>query len=943
MWLKNVSIDGFKSYGQEAIVGDFAPQFNAITGLNGSGKSNILDSICYVMALKSLQQMRVNKLDDLVYKSGQAGVRKARVILTFDNTDKATSPPLYRKFDKITITRAIVVGGRDRYTINGKVARPSEVHALFHSVGLNVNNPHFLIMQGRITRVINMRPSEILSLVEEAAGTKIYENKRRDSENRIQRKEAELNEIESIVKSEIDPQMEKLGKDRECHTQWTKLGKEITTAQKLLLYQRYDEMKSNGKKIEEKRQLMMSKKDEAVRVQGVEASLLEELNRTLCAASSEKGALSLKEELTKLQDELERQNKKFLASKVTYEGRVHEQDEISKQTERSKKALINLDKKKNDLQKGNAKYLNDVQDATKSLNVLTEKLTFKERELENLRSGKLTEIDESGNVKELITLISEQKAKGASLKKDIRNHESSILMYEEQLKGKPSEDEAADKLNNLKKLIRQTETRLASVETQITKCQYDENKYDSASNDLRQRKDDLKIENRKSDEAVSKIRSDRAKSIISQSKDIERMLQETYPGDASTKKGVIGQIFTLFKVKNSMQEYTTALEQIAGSKLTNCVVKDDVVAEKVFKAAQSRKRAVTCIPLNRIKPWILDKNLVAKARRISSDVYEPIDLLDYINDDYEIALRHAFSGYLVCRDKAVAKEIIRMGLNCVTIDGDSYNTSGNISGGSTAGFFNLVKEYRPMFQVHHAVTKIRTEIDALENFIESMELERNNFQRLKLEIEKETRTLKMNNNIFKAEQETSVAGEREALIEKLNGEKASLEVKIKDEKQSNKRLSEWQKKMAANKSDMNKNIGLLEQELPKLRKDIKSKENQLEKHKNENTGIFKEVEDLTAAIEQKQSSIDELQNQLQELNDNTTAEHKTFTDEKLEMERLSTLLKEKKDDLTNSNEMLSKMKRDIEKKEKQIIRSNQELMKLEETIGDIAHHGEVIQ
>jgi len=294
MWLKNVSIDGFKSYGQEAIVGDFAPQFNAITGLNGSGKSNILDSICYVMALKSLQQMRVNKLDDLVYKSGQAGVRKARVILTFDNTDKGTSPPLYRKFDKITITRAIVVGGRDRYTINGKVARPTEVHALFHSVGLNVNNPHFLIMQGRITRVINMRPSEILSLVEEAAGTKIYENKRRDSENRIQRKEAELNEIESIVRSEIDPQMEKLGKDRECHTLWTKLGKEITVIEKLLLYRRCDELKVTSKKIEDKKKSMLLKKEDALRIHGVEKSLLEELKISLQTASSERGALSLR-------------------------------------------------------------------------------------------------------------------------------------------------------------------------------------------------------------------------------------------------------------------------------------------------------------------------------------------------------------------------------------------------------------------------------------------------------------------------------------------------------------------------------------------------------------------------------------------------------------------------------------------------------------------------
>lgn len=48
----------------------------------------------------------------------------------------------------------------------------------FHSVSLNVNNPHFLIMQGRITKVINMKPQETLSMIEEAAGTRMYENKK---------------------------------------------------------------------------------------------------------------------------------------------------------------------------------------------------------------------------------------------------------------------------------------------------------------------------------------------------------------------------------------------------------------------------------------------------------------------------------------------------------------------------------------------------------------------------------------------------------------------------------------------------------------------------------------------------------------------------------------------------------------------------------------------
>lgn len=54
MYIKEVSIDGFKSYAQRVTLSNFDPGFNAITGLNGSGKSNILDSLCFVMGIKNL-------------------------------------------------------------------------------------------------------------------------------------------------------------------------------------------------------------------------------------------------------------------------------------------------------------------------------------------------------------------------------------------------------------------------------------------------------------------------------------------------------------------------------------------------------------------------------------------------------------------------------------------------------------------------------------------------------------------------------------------------------------------------------------------------------------------------------------------------------------------------------------------------------------------------
>jgi len=170
MHIKQVIIDGFKSYANRTVINGWDPEFNAITGLNGSGKSNILDAICFVLGIEKLAQVRAKNLQELVYKQGQSRVTKASVSIVFDNADVKTSPMGYEDCKEITVTRQVVIGGRNKYLINGHTAQLGRVQNLFHSVQLNVNNPHFLIMQGRITKVCNMKPPEVLSMIEEAAG-----------------------------------------------------------------------------------------------------------------------------------------------------------------------------------------------------------------------------------------------------------------------------------------------------------------------------------------------------------------------------------------------------------------------------------------------------------------------------------------------------------------------------------------------------------------------------------------------------------------------------------------------------------------------------------------------------------------------------------------------------------------------------------------------------
>lgn len=129
--------------------------FNCITGKNGSGKSNILDAITFVLGNNKPKEMRVAQMKGLISSNGK--LEKASVTLVFDNRNKDLSPPLFKEDDIISVTRE-QFSDKSIYLINGKKVTNEKAKQLFLSVHLNINNPHFLIKQGEIVKMMKMKP-----------------------------------------------------------------------------------------------------------------------------------------------------------------------------------------------------------------------------------------------------------------------------------------------------------------------------------------------------------------------------------------------------------------------------------------------------------------------------------------------------------------------------------------------------------------------------------------------------------------------------------------------------------------------------------------------------------------------------------------------------------------------------------------------------------------
>jgi structural maintenance of chromosome 2 len=127
--------------------------------------------------------------------------------------------------------------------LNGHTAQQQVVQNLFQSVQLNINNPHFLIMQGRITKVLNMKPPEILSMIEEAAGTRMFEERKEKALKTIAKKEKKVAEITQLLAEEIVPKLDKLRGEKRAYLEFQKTQTEIERLSRIVVsfdYSRFD-------------------------------------------------------------------------------------------------------------------------------------------------------------------------------------------------------------------------------------------------------------------------------------------------------------------------------------------------------------------------------------------------------------------------------------------------------------------------------------------------------------------------------------------------------------------------------------------------------------------------------------------------------------------------------------------------------------------------------
>lgn len=205
MQLKKIKLSGFKSFVDPTTV--LVPSnLVAIVGPNGCGKSNIIDAVCWVMGESSAKYLRGESLIDVIFNGSSARkpVGQASVELIFDNQDGSLSGE-YASYAEISIRRVITRDSESSYFLNGTRCRRRDIIDIFLGTGLGPRS-YSIIGQNMISRLIEAKPDDMRTYMEEAAGVSKYKERRRETENRIQHTKENMARLDD-VRNELDKQL----------------------------------------------------------------------------------------------------------------------------------------------------------------------------------------------------------------------------------------------------------------------------------------------------------------------------------------------------------------------------------------------------------------------------------------------------------------------------------------------------------------------------------------------------------------------------------------------------------------------------------------------------------------------------------------------------------------------------------------------------------------
>ncbi|MFN3838204.1 MAG: chromosome segregation protein SMC [Brevundimonas sp.] len=241
MQFQRLRLVGFKSFVDAAEV-QIESGLTGVVGPNGCGKSNVLESLRWVMGANSAKAMRGQGMDDVIFAgaAGRPPRSHAEVQLTIDNAQRRAPQP-FTDSPMLEVSRRIDRGQGSTYRINGKEVRARDVQLLFADASTGANSPA-LVRQGQISELIAAKPQNRRRILEEAGGVAGLHTRRHEAELRLKAAETNLDRLDDIGR-ELETALNRLKREARQAEKYKKISAEIRALQAALLYVRWNDAK----------------------------------------------------------------------------------------------------------------------------------------------------------------------------------------------------------------------------------------------------------------------------------------------------------------------------------------------------------------------------------------------------------------------------------------------------------------------------------------------------------------------------------------------------------------------------------------------------------------------------------------------------------------------------------------------------------------------------
>ncbi len=217
MKFKKLEVFGFKSFADKLEI-KFSDGVTAIVGPNGCGKSNVADSIRWVLGEQSAKLLRGSSMQDVIFNGTEKrkSLSFCEVSLYFDNTNRQLFPAL--EYEEVVISRKLYRSGESEYAINKSPCRLKDITDLLRDGGMG-REGYSIIGQGRIDELLSAKPEDRRAIFEEAAGISKFKARKVDAERKLARTRDNITRINDILaeKSRI---LEPLTRQSEAARKW---------------------------------------------------------------------------------------------------------------------------------------------------------------------------------------------------------------------------------------------------------------------------------------------------------------------------------------------------------------------------------------------------------------------------------------------------------------------------------------------------------------------------------------------------------------------------------------------------------------------------------------------------------------------------------------------------------------------------------------------------